>query len=146
MDFAMLNAAYRSDVYPPGDPWMAGMPVAYYYLGYLTNATLAKLAAIPTAAAFNLAIATAGAQAAVGAFAVTANLAAAASRRPLFESVRLRPAHLLAGLGAAVLLTAVSNLEGMVELLRARGWGSADLYAWMSIKDLRLTGPSSLWF
>lgn len=38
MDFAFLNAFLRSPVWPPGEPWMAGMPLNYYYFGEILAA------------------------------------------------------------------------------------------------------------
>src|SRR5579884_3520452 len=55
MDMALLNASYHSASYPPYDPWMSGLSVHYYYLGYMLFATLGKLALTPPAVAFNLA-------------------------------------------------------------------------------------------
>ncbi len=33
MDFAFLNAFLNAEQWPPGEPWMAGMPLHYYYFG-----------------------------------------------------------------------------------------------------------------
>nr|MCU0305977.1 DUF2298 domain-containing protein [Thermoanaerobaculales bacterium] len=33
MDFAFLNAFLRAEAWPTGEPWMAGMPLHYYYFG-----------------------------------------------------------------------------------------------------------------
>lgn len=33
MDFSFLNAFLRAPHWPPGEPWMAGMPLHYYYFG-----------------------------------------------------------------------------------------------------------------
>ncbi len=33
MDFAFLNAFLRAPAWPPGEPWMAGMALNYYYFG-----------------------------------------------------------------------------------------------------------------
>jgi uncharacterized membrane protein len=33
MDFAFLNAFLDAPAWPPGEPWMAGMPLHYYYFG-----------------------------------------------------------------------------------------------------------------
>ena len=35
MDFSFLNAFLRSDTWPTGEPWMAGMPLHYYYFGQI---------------------------------------------------------------------------------------------------------------
>jgi YYY domain-containing protein len=35
MDFSFLNAFLRSEAWPTGEPWMAGMPLHYYYFGQI---------------------------------------------------------------------------------------------------------------
>ncbi|HEY1434325.1 MAG TPA: DUF2298 domain-containing protein, partial [Thermoanaerobaculia bacterium] len=60
MDLAFLNSLARYPAMPPGDPWMAGKTINYYYWGYLLAAADAKLAGVPPLTAFNLAIATFG--------------------------------------------------------------------------------------
>src|SRR5947209_10629265 len=58
MDMALMNASYHSASYPPYDPWMSGHSVNYYYFGYLSFATLTKLAGIVTSVGYNLALST----------------------------------------------------------------------------------------
>ncbi len=38
MDFSFLNAFVRAEQWPPGEPWMAGMPLHYYYFGEVLSA------------------------------------------------------------------------------------------------------------
>lgn len=57
MEFAFLNSAGRSPTMPPLDPWLSGYAISYYYFGYVMTSVLARLAAVPEAIAFNLAIA-----------------------------------------------------------------------------------------
>src|SRR5690606_4907653 len=40
MDMAMLASAIRATEMPPPDPWFAGEPINYYYLGYVLMAAL----------------------------------------------------------------------------------------------------------
>jgi YYY domain-containing protein len=56
-DIAFLNALVRTDGFPPYDPWMSGHALNYYYFGYFIVSILVKVSSIPTAVAFNLAIA-----------------------------------------------------------------------------------------
>jgi YYY domain-containing protein len=58
MDLAFLNSLTWSGQMPPADPWMSSLTINYYYWGYLLAAVLAKIAAVPTFVAYNLAIAT----------------------------------------------------------------------------------------
>ena len=74
MDFAFFNTLLRTDRMPPEDPWMAGVPINYYYFGYLFFASLARITAIPAAVAYNLSLATIGAIAATTAASIGARL------------------------------------------------------------------------
>jgi YYY domain-containing protein len=67
MDFALLNTLVRADHFPPQDPWMSGVPVNYYYFGYLLFANLVRLTGVDPAVGYNLALAAIGAMAFSGA-------------------------------------------------------------------------------
>jgi YYY domain-containing protein len=114
MDFLFLNTASRSQYYPPEDPWMAGFDVSYYYFGYVIQAMTGKLAGIPTAIGFNLAIASTAALAAVAAFGLGYELVKGFVRATL-------GAALAAGIGAVLLVTVIGNLEGVLEFGAANG-------------------------
>lgn len=58
MDAAILGGLLRADALPPVDPWYAGSPLNYYFVGFLPHALLARAGAIPPGVAFNLAAAT----------------------------------------------------------------------------------------
>src|SRR5690606_1191940 len=58
MNISFINAAWRTDYFPMTDPWFAGEAPNYYYFGHIMVTTLAKLAHVPPAFAFNLAVAT----------------------------------------------------------------------------------------
>jgi YYY domain-containing protein len=68
MDFAILNATARATVMPPADPWFAGEALNYFYFGHALTAFFAEITGVPTAFAFNLAIATVGGLLATAAF------------------------------------------------------------------------------
>jgi YYY domain-containing protein len=61
MDFALLNTLVRAEHFPPEDPWMSGVPVNYYYFGYLLFANLVRLTGVAPAVGYNLALASIGA-------------------------------------------------------------------------------------
>ncbi len=63
MDFALFNTLNRASHFPPQDPWMSGLPVNYYYFGYLLFANLVRLTGVAPAVGYNLALATIGAMA-----------------------------------------------------------------------------------
>lgn len=72
MDVAFLAAGARAVAMPPADPWFAGEPINYYYLGYLLHGALARMAEVPVAVAYNLALATVFSMCVVAAFGVGA--------------------------------------------------------------------------
>ena len=58
MDFAFLNAFLRAPVWPPGEPWMAGMPLNYYYFGEVLAAFPILVAGCSAGVGYNLISAT----------------------------------------------------------------------------------------
>ncbi len=58
MDFSFLNAFLRADAWPTGEPWMAGMPLHYYYFGEVLAATPILVAGCTAAVGYNLMSAT----------------------------------------------------------------------------------------
>ncbi|HEV2527858.1 MAG TPA: DUF2298 domain-containing protein [Thermomicrobiales bacterium] len=57
MDSLFLASSIRTETMPPPDPWFAGEPINYYYLGYLLNGAVARMADVSIGVAFNLALA-----------------------------------------------------------------------------------------
>jgi len=60
MDLTFLSFFVRNHELPPQDPWAAGNPMSYYYVGIYYVAALLKLTGIPVSVGYNLAIATLG--------------------------------------------------------------------------------------
>ena len=54
MDFSFLNAFVDSPEWPPGEPWMAGMPLHYYYFGDVLAAWPILVTGTDTAVGYNL--------------------------------------------------------------------------------------------
>jgi YYY domain-containing protein len=131
MDFAFLNASVIASFFPPEDPWLRGHDVPYYYFGYLMMGNLTELTFIPSRISYNLALALIPALAATAAFGLVYNL------------IRAHGASALRAVGfallAPVLLLLISNMEGILEFVRLREWGSASFWGWIGIKDL---GPA----
>ncbi|HEX2282403.1 MAG TPA: DUF2298 domain-containing protein, partial [Thermomicrobiales bacterium] len=73
MDIAFLASSTRAVTIPPPDPWFAGEPINYYYLGYLVHGTVSRLSGVPPEIGFNLALATVFSTTAVAAFGVAWN-------------------------------------------------------------------------
>ena len=145
MEFAFLNGVLRSRSFPPADPWLAGYGISYYYLGYVMMALLTRLSGVASAVGFNLMGATLFALTVSGAFGLGHNLMGARSRHigPGEDGGR---AAVTAGGLTAVMVAAMGNLEGLFELIRARGWGSPALWRWLDVKNLGATAASRFWY
>ncbi len=150
MEFAFLNAILRSDTFPPHDPWLSGFGISYYYFGYLMMALLTKLSGVASAVAFNLGITLLFTLTVTGAYGLVYNLIegrgdneATRQRGKLVTSLTRYSVPLLGPLFVAIL----GNLEGVLEVLHAKGLGSAGFWKWLDIKELvsngRVTGR---WF
>ncbi|MDO8689790.1 MAG: DUF2298 domain-containing protein, partial [Dehalococcoidia bacterium] len=109
---AFLNAVVKSTYFPPYDPWFSGGYINYYYFGQVLVATLTKLTAIPTAVAYNLAVPLFFALTVLGAFSAGFNLVAMGRRRIMFRWA------LAGGLGAALFVAVIGNLDGLVQLVQ----------------------------
>jgi YYY domain-containing protein len=105
MDFAFFNTLQRTDVMPPQDPWMAGLPFNYYYFGYLMFANLARFVGLPSSLSYNLCVATIGGLA----FAELTAIGLTVTRR--------LPFALLTG-AMGILL---GNLDGLLQLIETGG-------------------------
>jgi YYY domain-containing protein len=101
MDFAFFNTLQRTNVMPPQDPWMSGLPFNYYYFGYLMFANLARLVGLPSPLSYNLCVATIGGLT----FAQLAAIGLSLTRR--------LPFALLTGAMGIVL----GNLDGFLQLI-----------------------------
>ena len=128
MDFAFLNSILQSTHFPPEDPWLAGHSISYYYFGHFMMAFLTKLTAIPSSVSYNLAVALIPALVGAAAFSLVYNLVR-------LSGGAIRSAILFA-LVAPLFIGLVSNLEGVMELINARRWGSDGFWQWLSIKGL----------
>ena len=136
MEFAFLNAVGRSDTFPPLDPWLSGFAISYYYFGYVMTSVLARLAAVPEAIAFNLAIAWLTAGSALGAYGLVYNLIAAGRRAAGENVARLQRAAVGLGLVAAIALPLAGNLQIVLEALHGYGIGPAGFWAWVDVRDI----------
>ena len=128
MDFGFLNAVLQSQFFPAEDPWLAGHHISYYYFGHLIMAMLVKLTAVSPSVGYNLAIA------------LVPALLASAVFGLLYNLVRLSGAGVSRAIKFAAaspfLIILLGNLEGVLEFLRAQGWGSGGFWAWVGIKGL----------
>lgn len=127
MDFAFFNAIQRSGIFPPGDPWLAGFSINYYYFGYLLMASVALLTGLAPAVAYNLSLALIVGLTAQGTAGTIANLIAMAARGR-----------------AARLAYAVFPLLGVVFVLVAGNQSGAVQVALGSERAVALDGPELL--
>jgi len=149
MDLMFVNAATLSDRFPPDDPWLSGFSVSYYYFGYLLVAMVGKLAAVETAIGFNLGLAMIAALAVTAAFGVVYNLVAARQGEGEERGgggVGLLGRPVLFGLGAALLVAVMGNLEGVLEFLGAHRVGWSGFWSWAGIGDLGASRGSDAWY
>ncbi|MDY6878129.1 MAG: DUF2298 domain-containing protein [Chloroflexota bacterium] len=153
MEIAFLRAILRSTTFPPHDPWLSGFGISYYYFGYIIVAMLTRLASVPPSIAFNLGSATLFALACSGAFSLVYNLVMAEGRGARGrgdggtrgqgdgETGGERVA-ILGGLLGPLLLVVMGNLEGLLEVLHARGIGLASFWQWLDVRSLNVAPPS----
>jgi uncharacterized membrane protein len=142
MELAFLNAILRSPTFPPGDPWLSGYAISYYYFGYVMLAMLARLSGISAGVAFNLGNALWFGLTAVGAYSLLFNLLSWRDGKP-------QP--MLALLGPLFVLLA-GNLEGFLDVLWSLhlGWQTgaggqlvSGFWNWLDIKQIN-EAPTSL--
>ncbi|MDQ3045612.1 MAG: DUF2298 domain-containing protein, partial [Chloroflexota bacterium] len=131
MDSALLHASALATTMPPLDPWLSGHSINYYYLGYVVHGSIARLAAVPAATAYNLALAT------------TFGMAVTVSAGLTFNALRVHKITTVRGaVGggalAAFFLAVSGNLYGARRLIvdtaetwRA-GWWDAEGIGWRS--------------
>ena len=139
MDFAYLNAALRSTIMPPYDPWFGGGYLNYYYWGQFLTALLIRATAIEPVVAFNLAVPTFFALTVGGVYSIVYNLVSTAGRK-VNESMGIlssapRWSPVLAGLVGVAFVTILGNLDGAVQvghgvknMLRGQPFGEFDFW------------------
>ncbi len=172
MELAFLNAILRSPTFPPHDPWLSGYAISYYYFGFVLVAMLAMLAGTSAGIAFNLGIALIFGLVAVGAYGVVYALLngsfdyerenhplsaqdetetgeqgdAARNTQYAIRDIHSSSHPTFSALLGPLLILLVSNVEGFLDMLHARGmfWvtnidngtQSSRFWAWLNLKDL----------
>ncbi len=147
MEMAFINAILRSRGFPPSDPWLSGYSISYYYFGYVLVSMIIRLAGTSPNIGFNLAVAMWFALAAVASYGILFNL----SYGWLTRTGRNVKHAVWNGFLAPFLLLIVSNMEGIFEILHARGvfWklemngnGTSAFWKWLGL--LELVDPPTL--
>ncbi|MGI5836291.1 MAG: DUF2298 domain-containing protein, partial [Chloroflexota bacterium] len=139
MDFAFLNALYRTEVLPPEDPWMSGHSISYYYFGYLLLAVLAKLSNVPASVGYNLGVAVVFALLLAGSFSLSFNLISLL--RPHWRLF----SRLLGALLAPLMVGLMGNMEVGLEILALRGIGDTAFWQWVGVKGIAASAQPEGW-
>jgi len=147
MEYAFLNAILRSEAFPPHDPWLSGFAISYYYLGYVVMAVLTRLSGLESAITFNLTNAMLFAMTLSGAYSVVWNMVQVHRQRRGDGGGGTASAWgaTLAGLFGGFMVALMGNLEGVFEIIHAKGWGSPALWEWLDVRNLGTTSPSYTW-
>ncbi len=133
MDFALMNAFLSAPDLPAEDPWLAGFGMPYYHFGYLLLGLPAKLSGTPGPVTYNLAVALVFANAFLGVTSIVYGLLARAEPR---EPGGVDTRALLFGFLGAAMAMLMGNLEGVLELVAAAGWGSGSFWQAVGVKGL----------
>jgi YYY domain-containing protein len=135
-DFGFLNSVLRARYFPLEDFWLAGQPVNYYYFGYVMWGMVIKLTGAHPEVGCNAALALLAGLSALGAFGVLYNLKAAGKPRTA----------VIWGLVGVGFLLLLANIEGVLEAIYARGWGSTGFWSWIGIEGLGHPYQSATWY
>jgi YYY domain-containing protein len=148
METAFQNAILRSKHFPPLDPWLSGYAISYYYFGYVMMALLTQLSGAVSGVAFDLYDSLLFALTLIGSFGVVYNLVAftlKARHRDGDAAPRDGP-PILAGVLGGLFVTALGNLEGVLESLHARGILADSFWSWIDIPDLAKATVTGSWY
>ncbi len=164
MESMMINAIVRAPTFPPNDAWLTGLPISYYYFGYIVFAMLIKVSGAAPSIAFNLGGAMIFALTFVGAFSVGFNVWAARrvqsaksrevspeSRMPNEATVAAASGlgtrdsglgALAAGLLTALMLTLMGNMGGLMGALKCANSIPAATWQWLDVRDTATKQPA----
>jgi YYY domain-containing protein len=135
METAFQNAILRSEHFPPLDPWLSGFGISYYYFGYVMLALLTRLSGAVSGVGFDLYDSLLFSLTLIGSFGVVYNLVAytVKIRQKEGDAAPRAGPPLFAGLLGGLLVTVMSNLEGVLESLHVRGILPASFWNWIDI-------------
>jgi YYY domain-containing protein len=142
MELMFINGIMNSPAFPPRDLWLSEYSISYYYFGYVMTAMLAKFTGVPATMAFNLMISLIFGLSAVGAYGILYNLLA--YRGMENETANHESRFTFQALLGPLFLLFISNAEGFLEVLHARGWfwkEGSNFWTWLDIPELRDMPP-----
>ena len=150
MELMMINGVLNSPNFPPRDLWLSGYSISYYFFGYVMTSMLAMFTGVPATMAFNLMIALIFGLSTIGAYGILYNLLAIRQESNVESQTSSRPlSSFLFPLLAPLFLLIMSNVEGFLEVLHARGFFWKDgpnFWKWLDIMDLRDAPAQTLTF
>ncbi|HSO13901.1 MAG TPA: DUF2298 domain-containing protein, partial [Anaerolineales bacterium] len=151
MELMFINGIMNSPTFPPRDLWLSGYSISYYYFGYVMTAMLATFTGVPATMAFNLMLALIFGMAAVGAYGILYNLLVTGRKSNdesreivntcTWRKCRCRKSSIVNSLLAPLFLLLISNAEGFLEVLHARGlfWkDGSNFWTWLDIKEINV--------
>ena len=121
MELAFINAIIKSSKFPPNDPWLSGYAISYYYFGYVIVAMIAKIFNTTGSVAFNLGISFSFALTSVSVYGLVYNLIILREKWKRAINFKKIQKILLLCLLAPIILLIVSNAEGLLEIMHAKG-------------------------
>ena len=127
MDFAFLNASMIAGELGPVDPWMKGEGISYYYFGYWVFGNIGKLTFLKPEIVYNLSIATIPAM--LGATVYSLSVSLIGARGPWLGSAAF-------GFLASASAVFLSNLQGLLELIRQNAIGSVGFWKAICIEGM----------
>jgi len=142
MELMFINGIMNSPTFPPRDLWLSGYSISYYYFGYVMTSMLGMFTGLPATIAFNLMIALIFGLSAIGAYGILYNLLAARQSSHIEDqSSNQNPLSFsFFPLLAPLFLLLISNVEGFLEVLHARGFmwkEGTNFWTWLDIPELR---------
>ena len=149
MEVAFLNGILNSAQFPPVDPWLSGFAISYYYFGYVMLATLTQLSGVASGIGFDLYNAVLFALTMTGAFGIVHNLIASnVARQHNHATQSITDSRSLGwSVLGAVFVGLLGNLEGLLEILYARGILPTAFWHWIDIPDLIEVGTvTQTWY
>ena len=146
MELAFINSILKSPGFPPQDPWLSGFAISYYYFGYVIIAMLIRITGVTSGVGFNLTSAMWFGMTAAAAYGLVYDLLYQYTRQHHPSSDRSEALAKRGALLAPLFLLIAGNLEGLLEVLYARGlfWnvdGTSKFWSWLQIAELD-TPPS----
>jgi uncharacterized membrane protein len=148
MEIAFQNAILRSEHFPPLDPWLSDFAISYYYFGYVMMALLTGLSGAVSGVGFDLYDALLFALTLLGSFGVVYNLVAFTlnARHKKDGTVVPDAPPLAAGILCGLLVAVMGNLEGVLEVLHARGVLPDSFWNWIDIPGLAQSPVINSWY